>query len=115
MARVGRTLPAFLSFLVLGAHFFRAAHYSFAVCCVVAAGLAFVRRCWLVAALRVGLVAGSALWVHTAWVIAQSRREAGSPYVRMLVILGAVALFTAFAAWLLPPASTPRPRDPERS
>jgi hypothetical protein len=109
MARIGRAIPAALAFLLMGAHFFRAAHFAFAALCVVAAGLVFVRRSWLVVALRLGLVAGSALWVVTAWRIARSRMEAGSPYFRMLVILTAVAAFTAFAAWLLPS------RDPARS
>jgi hypothetical protein len=44
------------------------------------------------------------IWIVTAWRIAQSRIEAGTPYVRMLVILGAVAVFTAFAGWVLPAA-----------
>jgi hypothetical protein len=42
--------------------------------------------------------------VITAWRIAQSRMNAGMPYLRMLAILGAVAAFTAFAAWILPGA-----------
>ena len=98
----GRGVPAALASLLLAAHFFRGAHSGAAALCVVAAGLSFVRRPWIAAGLRLGLVAGSVLWVLTAWRIAQSRMEAGNPYVRMLVILGAVAAFTAWSAWLLP-------------
>jgi hypothetical protein len=54
--------------------------------------------------LRLGLSAGCVVWVITAWRIAQSRMSAGTPYLRMLAILGAVAAFTAFAAWILPAA-----------
>jgi hypothetical protein len=111
MARVARAIPAALAFLLMAAHYLRAGHLASSALCVVAAGLSFVRRPWIVAALRLGLAAGSVLWVLTAWRIAQSRMEAGSPYVRILVILGAVATFTAFSAWLLPSAGSPGDDD----
>jgi len=102
MARFLRSIPAVLAALVLAAHFYRAAAVVPAVLCVAAVALPFVRRPWAVSALRLGLAAGSVVWIVTAWRIARTRMDAGMPYLRMLAILGAVAVFTAIAAWVLP-------------
>jgi hypothetical protein len=115
MTRVLRSTPAALAVLVLGAHFYRNAAVVPALVCVAAVALVFVRRPGAVLAVRLGLAAGSVLWIVTAWRIARVRIQAGMPYVRMLVILGAVAAFTAIAAWVVPPSATPPPRDRERS
>jgi len=101
MARVWRSIPAVLALLLLAAHFFRAAAFVPAGLCVAAVALVFVKRPWAVATLRLGLAVGAGVWVVTAWRIAQQRMAAGMPYLRMLVILGAVAAFTAVAAWAL--------------
>jgi hypothetical protein len=115
MARVARSIPAALSCLVLGAHFLRAGTLVAAAVCVIAAALAFSRDRRIVVALRIGLAAGSALWILTAWRIARLRIGEGAPYVRMLVILGVVAVFTALSAWWLPAAPPRRPADHGRS
>jgi hypothetical protein len=91
-----------LGALLLAAHFYRAAAIAPAAVCVAAIALAFVRRPWAVLVLRLGLTVGSVVWIVTAWRIARVRMDAGMPYVRMLLILGAVAVFTAWAAWVLP-------------
>lgn len=104
MATVLRSIPSALAALLLAAHFYRAAAVVPAFCCVAAVVLAFVRRPSAVLALRVGLAAGTVVWLVTAWRIAQARIDAGAPYVRMLAILGAVAAFTALAACILPGA-----------
>jgi hypothetical protein len=99
-----RSIPAALAALLLAAHFYREAAMIPSFFCVAAVVLAFIRRPWVVLALRVGLAAGIVVWLLTAWRIAQARMDAGTPYVRMLAILGAVAAFTAIAAWVLPGA-----------
>jgi presenilin-like A22 family membrane protease len=104
MGSIGRTTPAVLALIVLAAHFYRAEAVVPAIVCVAAIALVFLRRPWPVLIVRLGLSAGSVLWLITAWRIAQSRMNAGMPYFRMLAILGAVAAFTAFAAWILPGA-----------
>ncbi len=96
-----RSIPAVLALLVLAAHFYRAAAFVPAVLCVAAIALVFVKRPWALLVLRWGLAAGAVVWMMTAWRIAQDRMAAGKPYLRMLVILGAVAAFTAVAAWAL--------------
>lgn len=103
-----RSIPAVLALLLLAAHFYRAAALAPAAVCVAAIALIFVRRRWSVFILRVALAAGTVVWLATAWQIAQHRMAAGKPYLRMAVILGAVAAFTAFAAWALKPPTGPR-------
>lgn len=108
MALALRSLPAALAALVLSAHFYRDGSIVLAVACVAGAVLAFVRTPWAALAVRSGLVTGVIVWALTAWRIARFRMAEGTPYVRMLVILGAVAAFTALAAWMLPQPAGPR-------
>ena len=98
MARVWRSIPAVLALLLLAAHFYRDADFVPAALCVAAIALVFFRRRWAVVSLRVGLAAGTVVWIVTAWRIAQHRMADREPYLRMALILGAVAAFTAFAA-----------------
>ena len=96
-----RLFPAVLALLLLAAHFYRAASVVPAGLCVAAVALVFMKRPWAVLAVRLGLAAGTIVWIVTAWRIARDRMNAGMPYLRMLAILGAVAAFTAIAAWTL--------------
>jgi len=101
MACVWRSIPAVLALLLLAAHFYRAAAIVPAVSCVAAMALVFVKRPFAVVALRLGLAAGTVVWIVTAWRMARDRMDAGMPYLRMLAILAAVAAFTAVAATTL--------------
>ncbi len=97
-----RSIPAVLALLLLAAHFYRAVAIVPAVLCVAAVALVFVKRPWAVSTLRLGLAVGTVVWIVTAWRIAQQRMAAGMPYIRMLAILGGVAVFTAIAVWIFP-------------
>jgi hypothetical protein len=99
-----RSFPAFLALVVLGAHFYRAGLFPLVVVCLLALGLLFIRKPWATWTLRAMLVAGAFEWLRTAQRIAAFREQAGQPATRMWVILGAVAAFTALAAWVLPGA-----------
>jgi hypothetical protein len=96
-----RSILAILALVLLAAHFYRAAAFVPAGLCAAAVALVFVKRRWAVLSLQLGLTAGAVVWIVTAWRIAQERMAAGKPYLRMLAILGAVAVFTAVAAWAL--------------
>ncbi len=93
-------LPAF-ALLLLGAHFFRASLVPLTMVCLGLIALLFVRDRWAWFTLQIALVLGAFEWLRTAWVFASMRAELGQPYARLLVILGAVALVTALAAWAL--------------
>ncbi len=101
--RTIRMVPAVLAALLLGAHFFRAGNGAMVVLAGILAIAALVEERRVRLGVRVALAAGAIDWVWTAWSIARERAALGQGYVRMLAILGAVAAFTALAAWLLPP------------
>ena len=93
-------LPA-LALLLLGAHFFRAGLEPLTAGCLVLVALLFVRSAWSARVLQIALALGTLEWLRTAWVFASARAAIGQPYTRLLVILGTVALVTAFAALAL--------------
>lgn len=96
-----RKLPAILAALLIGAHFYRAGQGVVAAICALAPILLFLPIPRVVLGFRVLLVGAAAVWIHTAWRFAVIRQIQGKPFLRMLAILGAVALFTLAAAiWL---------------
>lgn len=100
-----RRLPALVALLLLGALALRL-------------GLPFLLAVPLTAILLVALFtrpravqmtlaailwAGALAWVGMGWMRVQQRLAEGLAWNRLALILGAVALFTAWAAWLLHP------------
>ncbi|MBP7146320.1 MAG: 4Fe-4S binding protein [Acidobacteria bacterium] len=101
MLTIAALLPAVLSCLLLGAHFYRAGSVGLAAACAAVPLLFLARRGWIATAAQGLLVAGAVVWLHTTVKLAGMRQAAGQPWLRMLLILGAVAAFTAGAALLL--------------
>jgi hypothetical protein len=99
-----KTLPAALALLLLAAHFLRSGGLLFVFACLALLPVCFVRAAWAGIAVRSALIAGVVIWSATAWKIAGVRAAAGESATRAMLILGGVAAFTAFAAWLLPGA-----------
>lgn len=93
-----RALPVVLAVLVLAAHFFRARQMPFVALSLALPLLLFVRERWSARAVQAGLVLGALEWVRTLAFFAGQRVEAGRPWGRLAVILGAVAVLTALAA-----------------
>jgi hypothetical protein len=93
-------LPAGLSALILGAHFLRRDDFALVAVCLGLVALLFVRRAWAARVVQVALVLGALEWARTLAVLLPARRAAGGPWVRLVVILGAVALLAVVAAAL---------------
>ena len=93
-------LPAGLSALVLAAHFLRRGNVVLVMACLVLFGLLFVRRRAAARVVQVALVAGAAEWLRTLAALLPARRAAGEPWVRLVVILGAVAAVALAGALL---------------
>jgi len=87
-----------VSFVLLGAHFFRAGQWPLLLACVVLLPLLLVRRAWVPRLMQACLLAGSLEWAWTAFALAQQRIAFGQPWLRLASILGAVAMFTAASA-----------------
>ncbi|HXW10245.1 MAG TPA: hypothetical protein VD737_06500 [Steroidobacteraceae bacterium] len=92
-------LPAF-ALLLLAAHFFHARAGVVAAVCILLITLLFVPRAWAGRVVQVVLAVGAIEWVLTAYALAQVRMQHGDPYLRLVIILGSVALLTAVAAAL---------------
>ena len=93
-----RLLPVFISFLLLSAHFFRAGETVYAIIPLLLFIPMMFRKTWVPWLIQFALLLGAVEWLLTAYSVAQIRVEYGMPWVRMAVILGAVALFTALSA-----------------
>ncbi len=91
-------LPPALAALVLAAHFHRAGDLLLTLAAGALALLLCVPRRWAARLVQVGLLAGALEWLRTAAALVAARQAMGQPFLRLALILGAVALFTALAA-----------------
>lgn len=93
-------VPVVLSLLVLAAHFLRAGALPVtgAVLCLLV--VLFIRRAWVARLMQVVLALAALEWVRTLVVLAMRRSEQGEPFLRMILILGAVVAMTAVSALL---------------
>ena len=83
---------------LLGAHFYRAAAWPLVGLCVVLVVLLAWRRAWVARLVQVALVLGALEWLWTAFWLVQQRLALGQPWLRLALILGAVAALTAASA-----------------
>jgi len=93
-----RLFPFYISILLLCAHYFRSGDYSFIVFWAFVPFLLLLKRRWVTRAVQLLIVSGAAIWIETMVSIFTVRHTAGMPWLRMVVILGIVALFTAGSA-----------------
>lgn len=93
-------LPAGLSALALGAHFLRRGDLAVVVACLALLGALFVRRRWAAHLAQLALLAGAFEWLRTLAALLPARRAAGEPWVRLVAILGGVALLALLGAAL---------------
>lgn len=106
-----------LSFLLLGAHFMREGAWLLVAACIGFALLLAWRTRWAARLVQLALALGAIEWMWTALVLVQERMAEGRPWLRLAMILGGVALFTAASA-LVPmwrrsgPGPSPQLRRP---
>ena len=93
--------PAALSALVLAAHFLRRGQLLPCALCLAMAGALFVRSRWTPRVVQVFLLCGAGLWITSIFTLVPQRTAAGEPWVRLAVILGAVAAVSLAGAALL--------------
>ncbi len=98
---VQRIIPFILSFIVLAAHFLRFGNLLLTALCLLIPFLLLVKKRWILIALQALTVAGALFWVKVAIDLLFFRLAVGVPWMRMVAILGAVAVFTLWSAWLL--------------
>jgi hypothetical protein len=89
-----RLIPVILSFLLLGAHFYRAGLVPLTVLSVAILLLLFMKKSWVPSLFQGLLILASLEWLRALYFIAAMRIAWDQPWTRLAVILGAVALFT---------------------
>ncbi len=94
-------IPMLFSVLVLAAHFLRTGPTILALLCLIVPLALFVRRMWALRLVQLFLLLGAAEWLRTLIVLVRDRQAQGEPWLRLVIILGAVAAFTAGAAFIL--------------
>jgi len=92
-----RLIPVILSFLLLGAHFYRSGQVMLAAICVALLFLLFIRKSWVPRLFQILLVLGALEWLRSLYYFAAIRIAWEQPWTRLAIILGAVALFTALS------------------
>ena len=93
-------LPVVLSALLLGAHFLRMGIMPLVALAVVLPFFLLIRRAWAARWVQIVLALGTLEWIRTLFLLAAARWAGGQPWLRLAVILGAVAVFTAGSALL---------------
>ena len=101
MQRKIGTVLTFVCGLVIAAHFLKAGNLLMAGAGLLSPFLLFIQKPQAARIVQFLLVAAALEWVLTILDIASRRVETGEPWIRMAAILGGVALFNIFTAFLI--------------
>ena len=93
-----KLIPVILSFLLLGAHFYRARILALLFIYIIIIFSLLIKERWVARLSQVFLLIGSLEWVRTLLGLVEMRQTMGTPWTKLAVILGIVALFTALSA-----------------
>jgi hypothetical protein len=91
-------LPVGLSILVLAAHFYRAGNVLLFIAALLLLALIAVAKPWAARTLQTALLVGAAEWLRTMASFVSARQAEARPWLRLAVILTAVALVSALSA-----------------
>jgi hypothetical protein len=98
MSKLAALIVTPIALAALAAHFGRSGRFVPAAIALSMIGLLLVRRGWAARTLQVALALGAIEWLRTLAVLVAERQSLGSPYLRLAIILGAVAIATALCA-----------------
>ena len=93
-----RLFPVIFSFLILSAHFSRAGSPLLTIMFLLLPLLLFIEKAWVARLIQILLVIGSIEWIRALITYVSQRQSIDEPYMRLVIILGAVALFTGLSA-----------------
>ncbi len=93
-----RLLPVIISLLLLAAHFMHAGQTVLIFFMLLLPLLLILKETWIPRVFQLVLLLGAVEWLRTLMALAQTRISFGEPWIRMAVILGFVALFTALSS-----------------
>lgn len=96
--KVIRLIPLLLSCLLLGAHFLRAGLTPMVILSLNLPFLLFIKQQWATRLLQLCMILGAVEWLRTLFFMVTERQNMGEPWLRLVLILGGVSLFTALSA-----------------
>ncbi len=88
------SLPVILSFIILSAHFSRHNLIELTYFTITFPLILLVKKEWVKKVTQFFLVAGFFEWIRTTYILTEMRIESNRPFLRMIIILSAVAIFT---------------------
>ena len=92
-----RLFPVIFSFLILSAHFSRIELPILTVLCLILPIILIIKKSWVVNFVQIFLVLGTIEWIRIIVIYVFERQAIGEPYVRLVIILGLVVLFTGLS------------------
>jgi NAD-dependent dihydropyrimidine dehydrogenase PreA subunit len=92
--------PVFSS-LLLAAHFSRAQNDYLALLCLLFPFILLVKKKWILKIFQVYLIIGGVIWIESILHYVQLRESLGRPWLRLVIILSLVSLFTVISAFIL--------------
>jgi hypothetical protein len=87
--------------ILLVAHFLRQGEFILMLLCMLTPLLLLIKKRWSLFALQLLMYLDATIWLITTIKIVQERIFFGEAWVRLVIILGAVILFTIVAGLLL--------------
>ena len=93
-------IPVIISYLLIAAHFMRAHNNFLVIVCFALPLVLFVSRPLPVRFVQAGLLLAAVEWLRTTYILAALRVENGQPWMKLAIILGAVACFTLGSAFV---------------
>ena len=92
-----RLLPAILSLLLLSAHFSKVGIPILSVVFLIIPFLLLIKKQWVSQLIQIVLILGFFEWIRAIFYYVHQRLEIGEPYLRLVIIIGVVALFTGLS------------------
>jgi len=87
--------------LLLAAHFSRANNNTLAIITLLIPLLLFIKKSWVIDLLQgVGALA-AVVWTYTGYQYVQIRMTAGEDWIRLVLIIGAIVLYSAWSSYFL--------------
>ena len=87
--------------LILAAHFSRGSNNILAGLTLLIPFLFFVKQKWVIISLEVFAYVAAVVWLYGAYEYIQVRIASGDGWIRLLIIMGVVALYTAWTGFFL--------------
>jgi hypothetical protein len=103
-----RYIPIILAAVLVAAHFLRSYNILPMLLSLLAPFLLLIKKRWSLVTLQLLTIPDAFLWLLTLYGIIQQRIFEGRSWTASAIILGVVALFTLWSAWLL---NTPKIKE----